>query len=127
MEPERRELLLLLEIHTQNEQLFQKVGKLMDVTEELSAGVDAVKTAVTDAANAIKDLAAKLGNASSIHPGDVEAAALKLNTIAAGLEAVVTEAGEPITEPVPVPAPTPDPAPADPSEAIPAQPSAPQE
>lgn len=104
MSPERRELLLLLELHHQNVSILSKLEGLekqmtdaQTATADLNAGVAAVFTAVGDASAAIKDLAAKLSGASSVNPGDVESAAAKLNQIAAGLEQVVAEAGEPIT------------------------------
>lgn len=113
---ERRELLLLLSIHEQNVNLSQRLEKMMTdaatATADLNAGITAIKTAVSDAAGAIKDLAAKLAGASSVNPGDVETAALSLKQIAAGLEAVVAAANEPVTEPAPpIVEPQPEPAP----------------
>lgn len=114
MSPERRELLLLLELHHQNVSILSKLEGLekqmidaQTATADLNAGVAAVFTAVGDASAAIKDLAAKLSGASSVNPGDVESAAAKLNQIAAGLEQVVAEAGEPITNAPPPPPPPP--------------------
>jgi hypothetical protein len=76
--------------------------------DDLKASVGAITTAVSDASNAIKDLALKLTSANSINPADVETAAGTLNQIAAGLEAVVVAAGEPVTTDAP-PSPPPPP------------------
>lgn len=107
-----RILVLLRILYKQGFLTHRKLGKLehlmTDATTamaDLGAAQAAILTAVTDAANAIKDLAAKLSGSSSINPGDVESAAASLNSIAAGLEAVVVAAGEPVTEPAPTPAP----------------------
>lgn len=101
----------------------RKVTKIMSATDDLIDGVDAVKTAVGDAANALKDLAAKLTSASSVNPGDVESAAAQLKQIAAGLETVVSGVGEPVTAEDPAPPAEPAPVviePAPPAETPPA-------
>lgn len=73
------------------------------VTQELDDAVTVITTAVSDASAAIKDLANKLATASSLNPGDVQTAAAKLTAIAAGLEAVVAAANEPVSQPEPPP------------------------
>lgn len=65
--------------------------------DDLNGAVTIIGIAVGDASSALKDIAAKLAAQSSTNPGDVEAAANKLLSIAKGLDDVVTAAGEPIT------------------------------
>jgi hypothetical protein len=91
-----------------------------NVTADLNAAVETIKTAVGDAAKAIQDQAAKLGSMSSVNPADVENAAQSLNQIAAGLEAVVAAAGEAVTQ-----APQPEPPPPAASVAEGAEPNPP--
>lgn len=82
---------LLLDIH---ERIMQ-----VTTTDDLNAAVASIKTAVGDASAAIKDLASKFANASSVNPADVETASNQLLQIASGLESVVKAASEPVTEP----------------------------
>lgn len=94
---------MLAAIYRQNRKTQQMIGNLMSTTDDLNSAVTLVVTATTDAASALKDLAAKLGSASSVNPADVESAAAKLTQIAAGLESVVQSVGEPVTQaPAPV-------------------------
>lgn len=94
--------------------IHARITKMSKEIDDLNAAVGAVQTAVGDAVAGIKDLAAKLGSASSILPGDVEAAAARLNQIASGLQDAVTAVGEPVT-----PAPVEPPAPAPVAEPVP--------
>lgn len=91
---------LLLAIFQQIFITREKVEQLMTATDDLNASVAVLTTAVGDASNALKDLAAQLAASSSVNPGDVEAAAAKINAVAAGLEAVVASVNEPVTPPV---------------------------
>jgi hypothetical protein len=103
MTPERRQLLLLLSIDDKLSALEKTMTDATDALADLQASQALIVTAVGDASAAIKDLAAKLTGQSSINPGDVEAVAASLKGVAAGLEAVVTAANEPVTEPVVAP------------------------
>jgi hypothetical protein len=78
------------------EAIHERVLKMATI-DDLNAAVAAMKTAVTDATSAFKDIANKLSTASSLNPADVESAANQINALAAGLEAAVQGAGEPIT------------------------------
>lgn len=106
---------LLLAIHKQNTETHRLIGQVMTDAATAKADLDEataeILTAVTDASNAIRDLANKLSGASSVNPGDVESTAMQLKSIAAGLEAVVAAANEPVTAPEPTPAPVPEPTP----------------
>jgi hypothetical protein len=97
-------------IFTTTKFIHERLTKMSKEIDDLNAAIGAVQTAVGDAVSGIKDLADKLGNASSVNPADVEAAAARLNLIATGLQSAVQAVGEPIT-PAPAPEPVAEPVP----------------